>query len=160
MTNRAGFWNEERSARLAELWSDYTLTAAKIGETFGVSKDAIIRRAYTMRLARRVSPLAPVAAESERLSAGVVDTLAALLPPDSLTEAMPRSDAVARRATRERLIPRAAACCWPLWDRATKPGINPAFCGQAIQREGKSYCNTHLQKAYIIKQFKDLSHEY
>lgn len=52
-----GSFNEDKAARLRELWPDLTLSTSEIGRRLNVSKNAVIGKAHRMKLQPRPSPI-------------------------------------------------------------------------------------------------------
>jgi GcrA cell cycle regulator len=112
-------WTPERAAALITLWNE-GISASDIGRRLGVTKNAVIGKAFRLQLPKR-RPSPP--AQSEKS------------PP-----AQSENESVIRL---ERLG--AGMCSWPL-GATDADGFH--FCGAAAVR-GKPYCPRHCKLAYL-----------
>lgn len=127
MTDTVNVWTEERLAELRKLW-DQGLSISKIGNAFGVSRNAIAGKAHRMGLPKRPSPISRSASKPKK---------AAKPKPPAEPVNLPL------RLELRKLQWSRSKCCWPSGD----PKLNGFFlCGDAVV-PGKPYCPKHREKA-------------
>jgi GcrA cell cycle regulator len=111
-------WTPERTGALIALWND-EMTASEIGRRLGVTKNAVIGKAFRLDLARRRTAVPP----------GAGDGADHLSGPNN----------VIRLAGLQ-----TGMCRWPVGET---DGAGYHFCGEATA-DGKPYCPTHCDLAY------------
>ena len=129
MTDTANVWTNERLEKLKELWTQ-GLSISQIGETLGVSRNAIAGKAHRMGLPKRPSPISrPKVEKPKVVKSEVIENLPLRLELRQLEWSRSK-------------------CCWPTGD-PKKNGF--VFCGDAIV-PGKPYCLTHCREAYTTSR--------
>jgi GcrA cell cycle regulator len=111
-------WTPERTGALIALWND-EIPASEIGRRLGVSKNAVIGKAFRLDLARRRTSAPPSMGDG--------------------ADAESARDNVIRLSSLQ-----SGMCRWPLGE---PHGDGYHFCGAAAS-EGKPYCPTHCDMAY------------
>ena len=129
MTDTANVWTDGRIEKLKELWAQ-GLSISQIGESLGVSRNAIAGKAHRMGLPKRPSPISRPKVEKPKV----------VIP--AVTENLPL------RLELRQLEWSRSKCCWPTGD-PKKNGF--AFCGDAVV-PGKPYCLSHCQEAYTTSR--------
>ena len=129
MTDTANVWTDGRIEKLKELWAQ-GLSISQIGESLGVSRNAIAGKAHRMGLPKRPSPISRTKVEKPKV----------VMPEDA--ENLPL------RLELRQLEWSRSKCCWPTGD-PKKNGF--VFCGDPIV-PGKPYCLTHCQEAYTTSR--------
>ncbi len=137
-------WSPEALRELRELWSE-GLSASKIADTMGTTKDSIVGKVRHLRLPSRPSPIQPTPQPRTRaIPRAPAQTLGALaLLPAAATPAPPP----------------ASRCQWPTWtdkDAAywsdLRAGHAPCCGAPVTTRPGPdgpvrvSYCATHYKR--------------
>lgn len=136
-------WDEASERRLAELW-EAGWSATLIGAEIGQTRNAVIGKAYRMKLPRRrsgVSALERMHKAAAARSHGRRSQFGQPSGPGVEAEERPR-ELFASTAAAVVGLGR-AECRWPIGDPKS-PGFG--FCGQAAE-EGRSYCAAHRQRA-------------
>lgn len=124
-------WTEERIVDLTRLW-EAGHSASEIGESLGVSKNAVIGKAHRLKLSSRPSPIRRTASVKPKR----------MRPPKPVHHIRPTPvyRAPAMPVGNQR-------CLWPHGD----PGDEDFhFCGAAAVI-GKPYCPDHCARAYITR---------
>ena len=111
-------WTPERTGALIALWND-EMTASEIGRRLGVTKNAVIGKAFRLQLTKRRQAFSTRAEDGADHASeqGNVIRLAGL---------------------------KTGMCRWPLGET---DGAGYHFCGAATA-DGKPYCPTHCDLAY------------
>jgi GcrA cell cycle regulator len=135
-------WTEERVTTLAGLWRE-GLSAAEIAQRLGgVTRNAVIGKAYRLGLSGRAPPSRPATPrrEPKRLAvrARVVARPRPVVSPPVRAFAPPDLEGMATVVSIER-----RACRWPIGD-PLQPGFT--LCGRPAQRG--PYCACHGEIAY------------
>ncbi len=146
-------WTEDAIALLKALWAEGHSTA-EIGRRMGISKNAVVGKAHRLNLPARPSPIRrqegearPRPAAPRRVSG---PTLPPLSTPAPTAEPLPVAEIAAAPVLRQVSSPRPSGgrvttCCWPIGEPGT-PSFR--FCDhEALQ--GKPYCDSHAQLAYV-----------
>lgn len=134
-------WDEESKAKLRKLW-DAGLSASKIGEKMGLTKNAIIGTAHRMKLKPRASPIAYAARSGPRI---VVAHKKPEKPAQAVKIAAPVMEPRPKKILHTPGNTLLRTCCFPSGDPG-KPGFK--FCGKPTVL-GKPYCAACCNVAYI-----------
>lgn len=134
-------WDEESKARLRKLW-DTGLSASKIGEQMGLTKNSIIGAAHRLKLNPRASPIAHSVRSSTPASKPRKEQqkpAQAVEIPAPVAQPKPKKVLHTPGNTLRR------TCCFPSGD----PGkVGFRFCGKPTVI-GKPYCAACCEIAYI-----------
>ena len=158
-------WSEGQILRLCELW-DAGLSAAKIGDALGISKNAVVGKAHRLKLPPRPSPILrngpatprrvvpQVSARNAALVLRVADAAGAVAIPSGYTRGRSPAEApgallVSYDQARRPAGPRypGQVCAWP-FGHPKEPGFH--FCGAAVEA-GRPYCTHHAEIAYVCR---------
>ncbi len=143
-------WKQPDDDLLRNLW-DQGLSAAKIGDAMGLTKNAIVGRAHRLKLTARKSPIirepgqkAPYPRE-RRIRNGQRQTLAVVAPQIAAkpTIQAPLPVSVSPVTVFRPMSPR--SCQFPLWGR-TRP--THRYC-EAPTASGQSYCPEHRAICWV-----------
>ena len=115
-------WTSDRVDSLVELWSQ-GLSARQIAERLGgVTRNAVIGKAYRLKLQRAPASPAPAPPPPP--------------VPDLVLPVLPMSEV------------KGWMCRWPL-DEPGRHGLH--ICGKTVQ-PGRHYCAEHLTAAYLMRK--------
>jgi GcrA cell cycle regulator len=151
-------WTDERAETLRALWlqQDPHLSAGRIAQLMGTTKNAIIGRAHRMGLAARPSPITPRgvpkpprerAADRPAYTREQVSGLRAAEA--ARMRQLPRLVAPAAPPVAPPMAPRftgPAGCRWPMWGIDERP--THRYC-DAPRLASKAYCGEHCAKAFV-----------
>ncbi len=130
-------WTPQLTERLTELWSG-ALSASQIGTELGVTKSAVVGKAYRLELPARMSPI--LYGNKARVTPPRKKTLASATPPH-----MARLLATKFRPAR--------ACLWIEGERGVdfKLYADAPRCHEKV-KPGSSYCPFHHDRCNIKLQ--------
>jgi GcrA cell cycle regulator len=133
-------WDEERIARLCELWREGR-SAAEIARALGgVTRSAVLGKLHRLGLARGRDGGEPAGRPARRSPAPAATPKRRRLPPP--IPARPAPEAELPGLCRLVELPR-RACRWPIGDPMA---TDFRFCGRASSRG--AYCEVHARLAY------------
>lgn len=127
-------WSEADVLQLRTLWGQPGLSAARIAERLGFSRNAVLGKAHRLGLCKPRAPRAARPPRRPRPMRQARPARRASPPPPPLDEVpplVPRLEALAARA-----------CHWPIGDPQAE-GFG--FCGRGASR---TYCDLHWARAH------------
>jgi GcrA cell cycle regulator len=131
-------WTDATIASLEKLWAE-GVPPLKIGEALGMTKNAIVGKAYRLGLPARPSPIVrngPTPATKPR---------PVPKPRPIPLQAMAAKPAQTPAPAPVSIFRRSAECVWPIGE----PGRSGfRYCAKSTV-PGKPYCDVHCRKAYV-----------
>lgn len=165
-------WNETTVARLRQLWAE-GLSASKIADIMGATRNAIIGKAHRLMLPPRESPIKAAGSGVPRAPRPRAPRLADLMlvapapaiiarpavplvlsPPEVLLA--PAEPAVEAEAPEDAPPPvHGHGCLWPMWWHDERP--THVYCDAPRSRLDTSYCAQHHRKAYTTPEQRKIA---